>query len=43
MDLCPHFLVSFCIARAAGISHLHRQHCSMPFASSSGQCHSDIH
>jgi hypothetical protein len=41
--LVPPFLVSFCVVRAAGISHLHRPHCLMPIASSSGQCHSDIH
>src|SRR5437762_6833893 len=33
MDWCRHLLVSFCIVRAAGMSHLHRPHCSMPFAS----------
>ena len=30
MDWCRHFLVSFWIVRAAGISHSHRPHCSMP-------------
>jgi hypothetical protein len=33
----------FLYSPSAGISHLRRPHCSMPFASSSCQCHSDIH